>query len=132
MSKVIDDAKQKLADKQKFFNLYEKLHGSEWAKRYKKWLTDTLVFDEKVIAEEGEGFRDEFIGVEVDRLVTLITETGEIGEYAIECLEKWSVDEMRNTYGVIWLLEVIVARCWKKGMDCGILDTDKKLVLKEE
>lgn len=120
--------------KQENLERYEKLLKSDWAKRYREWLdkVDPLVFDEKVIAKEGEGFRDKFIDVEVDRLVTLVTETGEIGEYVIECLEKWSADDMRNTYGVIWLLEVIVARCWKKGMDCGILDINKKLVLREE
>ena len=98
-----------MSKEQGFIDRYEELLNSEWGKRYKEWLTNTLNFhddaDEEYDADEE--IQESFIGAEVDRLVMLVAGTGEVGEYAVKCLEKWNIEHMNKADGIIWLLESI-------------------------
>lgn len=92
-----------MSKEQELIDRYEEQLSSDWAKRYKQYLTDTLIFN-----EADEHIREEFVDAEVDRLVMLVAETGELGLYAVKCLEKWNVEQMVKADGIIWLLESIV------------------------
>lgn len=93
-----------MSKEQELIDRYEELLKSEWVKRYYEMVDDELPFDKHYSGEQ----RDINIKSEVDNIVTLIAETGDVGRSAAKCLERMTADDMAvESVGIVILLEEI-------------------------
>ncbi|MCK4329806.1 hypothetical protein KAX02_08180 [candidate division WOR-3 bacterium] len=91
-----------MSKEQELIDRYEELLKSEWADRYYEMMDEELEFDKYQSGED----RESFLKAEVDRLVMVIAETGEVGKCAEKCLERMTSDDMAvGSVGILLLLE---------------------------